>query len=278
MRRTPLRAVLVATLAVGLHAAQGLSTGGTLLVTVFDRANRPTVNVDATDFVVTQGNAPREVAAVRVADYPLVLLLDTTADLDAIRPAAVRFIERVGDRAIAVVTLADPPAVLATFEDGRAEALARIEAMIPSATPARAPLHALADASRLIRETGTPFAAIVFVSAAPLEDGQIEPPGFLTSFVESRAILHVVTKGSSESPGGSVSEGMLRTLADRSGGRHQMIYASASFQVALDQMADRLGMELLVEYLAPAGGSEEGEVRVGVKVPGVRVRGLGVAR
>jgi hypothetical protein len=71
---------------------------------------------------------------------------------------------------------------------------------------------------------------------------------------------------------------MLRTLADRSGGRHLMIYSSASFQVALDQLADRLGRELLVEYLTPVGGADEGEVRVGVKVPGARVRGLGVAR
>jgi hypothetical protein len=278
MLRTSLAAAVVAIATTAPPTAQGIETGGALLVTVVDRTNQPTVNVDAADFVVSQGDEPREVLAVRVADYPLVLLLDTAGDVNAIRVAASRFVERVGDRAVAVITLTDPPAALASFGDGRAMALARIEEAAPAATAGRAPLQALAAAAGMIREAGAPFAAIVLVSASPLEDEQIEPPGFLTSFVESRAILHVVTKSMSTAPAGSGNEAMLRNLANRSGGRHLMIYSSASYQAALDQLADRLGMELLVEYLAPSGGVEEGEVRVGVKVPGARVRGLGIAR
>jgi hypothetical protein len=284
MLRTSLPATVVVASAIATACAatqvgaQGIESGGTLLVTVVDRRNQPTVNVDAADFVVSQGDESREVLAVRVADYPLVLLLDTAGDLDAIRVAARRFVERVGDRAVAVLTLTDPPTVLASVEDGRAAALARIDGATPAPTTARAPFQALAAAARLIREAGSPFAAIVLVSASPLEDEHMEPPGFLTSFIESRAILHVVTKGASTAPAGSVNEAMLRNLANRSGGRHLMIYSSASFQIALDQLADRLGMEMLVEYLTPVGGVEEGEVRVGVKVPGARVRGLGVAR
>jgi hypothetical protein len=264
--------------AASLATAQGVGTGGTLLVTVVDRANRPTVNVDAADFVVSQGHQSHEVVAVRVADYPVVLLLDTAGDLDAIRAAAMRFIERIGDRAVAVVTLGDPPIALASFDGGRTAALEKVNEARTAPTAARAPLQALAAASRMIHDLEAPFSAIVLVSASPLEDGHVEPPGFLTSFVQSRALLHVITRGSSDAPGGSAAEGMLRTLANRSGGRHLMIYSSASFQVALDQLADRLGMELLVEYLAAAGAVDEGEVRVGVKVPGARVRGLGVAR
>jgi hypothetical protein len=280
MLRTSLAAAFASIVATSTSptAAQGVETAGTILVTVVDRANRPTVNVDAADFVVHQGHEPREVVAVRVADYPIVLLLDTAGDPDAIRAAAMRFIERIGDRTVAVVTLSDPPVAIASFDGGRAGALEKIQEAPSAPTAARAPLQALAAASRMIRDLEAPFSAIVFVSASPLEDGHVEPPGFLTSFVQSRAILHVITHGSSDAPGGSAAEGMLRTLANRSGGRHLMIYSPASFQVALDQLADRLGMELLVEYLAPAGGADEGEVRVGVKVPGARVRGLGVAR
>jgi hypothetical protein len=278
MLRTLLAAVFIAFGQVAGAAGQAVQTGGTLLVSVVDRANQPRVDFDAADFVVSQGNEPREVVAVRVADYPLVLLLDTGEDLDAIRPAATRFVERVGDRAVAVLTLADPPATIASFEDSRGTVLSRIAGAEPSVSPARAPLQALAAAARLIREADAPFSAIVLVSAAPLEDEHPEPPGFLTAFVESRAILHVVTRGVSGPAAGTDNEAMLRSLANRSGGRHLLIYSSASYQVALDQMADRLGMELLVEYLTPVGRVEEGEVRVGVKVPGARVRGLGVAR
>jgi hypothetical protein len=280
-----LRIFLAALLAVALLEAvvlpQQPDTAGILLVTVVDAQNQPTVNLDAADFVVSQGDEPREVFAVRIADYPLVLLLDNGADaagdLPVIRAAAARFVERIGERAVAVLTLSDPPSVLASFEDDRETVIHRIESMPAAATTARAPLHALGAASEMLREGGAQFSAIVLVSAAPLEAGQTEPTGFLTSFLESRAILHVVTKGASPLPGQTDSEGILRNMAERSGGRHLLIYSTASFQIALDQLADRLGAEMLVEYLTPAG-APRGDVRVGVKMPGARVRGIGVNR
>ena len=50
----------------------------------------------------------------------------------------------------------------------------------------------------------------------------------------------------------------------------------AYLAMTLDRLADRLSTEMMVEYLVP-NGSKPVDVRVGVRIPGARVRGLGVA-
>jgi hypothetical protein len=55
-----------------------------------------------------------------------------------------------------------------------------------------------------------------------------------------------------------------------------VIYSASSYQAALDRLADRLTSEMLIEYLVPVG-SKPNDVKVGVRIIGTRVRGLGVA-
>jgi hypothetical protein len=50
----------------------------------------------------------------------------------------------------------------------------------------------------------------------------------------------------------------------------------ASYQPAFDRLAARLTTELLLEYIVPIG-SKPADVKIGVRLPGARVRGLGVA-
>jgi hypothetical protein len=47
--------------------------------------------------------------------------------------------------------------------------------------------------------------------------------------------------------------------------------------VALGNNAERLGTEMVVEFMVPAG-QPPGEVQVGVRIPGARVRGLRVSK
>src|SRR5262245_6526630 len=92
-------------------AAQDVA-GRVMLATAIDRTGRPTVDVGADDFVIEEGHDEREVLSVRVADYPIAVLIDNGASTDtalaAIRQAAARFITRIGQRPVAVGTLADP--------------------------------------------------------------------------------------------------------------------------------------------------------------------------
>jgi hypothetical protein len=285
MRRSAvaIAAALIAATASG--TAQDPLVGRVLLAAVTDGRDRPIVALEADHFVVHEDGQQREILSVRVADYPLVLLLDNTShaagDFEAMRAAVLRFVTRVGDRAVGVVTMADPPAVVAGVEAGRSSVLSDIEALQVAAAGGRRPLQALSEAARLVQATGSSFAAVIVVSVTPSVPVDPEPRGLVTAFVESGDILHLVTRAPTASPGAAspiAPEDLLRDLATRSGGQTTAIYSPVSFQAALDQIADRLASEMLVEYLAPTDAQAPADVRVGVAIPGAKVRGLGVLR
>ena len=68
----------------------------------------------------------------------------------------------------------------------------------------------------------------------------------------------------------------IRALAEQSRGEFTTIYSAASFQAALDRLADSLAAEMMIEYIVPVG-SKPNDVKVGVHIAGARVHGLGVA-
>jgi len=101
----------------------------------------------------------------------------------------------------------------------------------------------------------------------------------VASIVDSGSVLHVIANRATQlgGPAGPVRSGqILRAIADQTRGAYTVIYSPASYQAALDHLADRLTTEMLVEYLVPAD-SKPIDVKVGVRVPGAHVRGLGVA-
>src|ERR1700687_4033176 len=86
--------------------AHQIGDSRTVLATVVDGRGRSILDIDADDFVIREAGQPRDVLSVRVADYPIVLVLDNGQgagrDLDAIRQAAARFLGRVGRRPVAI--------------------------------------------------------------------------------------------------------------------------------------------------------------------------------
>ena len=133
-------------------------------------------------------------------------------------------------------------------------------------------------AARTIKSTGSLFSAIVVLSSASLDGSSSSPDDLIASIVDGGAILHVVanramqaTAGSGFRPGPAI-----RALAEQSRGEFTAIYSAASFQAALDRLADRLAAEMMIEYIVPVG-SKPNDVKVGVHIAGARVHGLGVA-
>ena len=264
--------------ATNLVSAQEVGASRTVLATVVDSRGRPVVDIEADDFVVRETGQLRDVLSVRVADYPLAIVLDNGqgagSDLEAIRRAAARFIARVGRRPVALA-LSDPPGLIATFEDERAIVLQRLEKATASSS-SEGLFQAIVTAARALQETGSPFSAIVVVSAAPLSS---VPAEVLTPILESGAAVHVVVhRESSGAPGGTPGQSSeaLRALSDETHGQFMTIYAVASYQIALDRLADRLAPELLVDYVVPVGSSHRNDVSVGVRIPGSRVDARGL--
>jgi von Willebrand factor type A domain len=258
-----------------------------LLATVA-QGNHALVDLGPDDFVIEEGGTPRDVFDMHVADYPLVVLIDNSAaarnDLDVIRDAAARFVSRVGERAVAVGTLADPPALLASFDDERAKVLAVIRAVSVDPSAGLMPLQAIARAVAAIEAAGTAFSAIVVISTRAIEPAEIGSPDLLTPILDSRASVHVIARrpaAAAEHGGPARTDGdgdVLRQLSSLTRGQYTTIYSPASYGIALDGLADRLAAEMMIEFLEPPGQGTRGEVRVGVKIPGARVTGLGVSR
>jgi hypothetical protein len=265
---------------VGGVSAQQVGASRIALATVVDSRGRSMIDIEPDDFVVRETGQAREVLSIRVADYPIAVVLDNGrgagGDFDAIRQAAGRFIGRIGLRPVGLA-LADPPRMLATFDDERPVVTGQLE-KTAATNSAEGLVESVVGAARAIRETGAPFSAIVVVSATPIGD---LPKEILTPILESGATVHVVVNRDASVTGGGGSDKSseaLHVLADQTRGQFITIYSPASYRIALDRLADRLAPELMIEYLVPVGSSNGQDVQLGVRIPGARVNGLGVSK
>jgi hypothetical protein len=264
-------------------AIQQTGASRVALATVIDPRNHPIVDVEADDFVVHEGNDEREILSVHIGDYPVVVMLDTGGnarnDLPMMQRAAEQFVARVGERPVAVGTFGDPPAMLTTFEDERSKVKEQLEALSPATTGASLLLQGATLAADAIRPTGALFSAIVMLSASPT-DATPNAEALVPPIVNGGSILHVIANRSTRGAGdGMALSGLatsLRTLVEQTRGQYTPIYTAASYGAALNQIAERMATEIMIEYIVPAQ-SKANDVKVGVKIPGARVRGLGVA-
>jgi hypothetical protein len=258
---------------------QQTATGRVVLAAVVDRGGRPLVAVDPDDFAITENGQPREVLDVHVADYPVVLLVDDAPDaaelLPSMKSAVARFIARVGERPVALGVLSKPDRFIAAFDDDRADVLKRVDAIVAGTAAEALPLSPVSNAARALREAGVPFSAIVIVTAHPIGTTAQVAPDVVAAILESGANIQVViARGATDGPE-SMRTDLLRVLAEQTHGQYTPIFAGASYAIALERIADRMAAELMIEYVAPAG-SAPGDVKVGVRIPGARVVGLGV--
>jgi hypothetical protein len=275
--------VLSGCVVAATSASQQTGASRVALVTVLDPRNHPIVDVEADDFVVHEGRDERDILSVHLGDYPVVVMIDTGGnarnDLLMMIRAAEQFIARIGERPVAVGTFGDPPAMLTTFEDERADVKERLEALSPAATGASLLLQGAALAADTIRPTGALFSAIVMLSASPT-DATPNAEALVPPIVNGGSMLHVIANRSTRGAGdGMALSGLatsLRTLVEQTRGQYTPIYTAASYRAALDQIADRMATEIMIEYLVPTQ-SKANDVKVGVRIPGARVRGLGVA-
>jgi hypothetical protein len=140
------------------------------------------------------------------------------------------------------------------------------------------PIQAAATLAQAVRDTGSPFAAIVIVSARAIAVSEAPDREFLTPVLATGAPIYVVAKRAADAQAGEEEGDVLHALAEQTRGQYTVIYSGASYSIALDRLADRLATEMMIEYVVPGGEPLTGDVRVGVKIPGARATGLGVSK
>jgi hypothetical protein len=275
--------VLVVVYGAGAHTSAQTGASRIALATVVDPRNRPILDVEADDFVVSEGREAREILSVHLADYPIVVMIDTSAgaagDLPVMQKAAAQFIARIGQRPVALGTFGDPPAMLTTFEDERQVLADKLEAITAAESGDSLLMQGAALAAQTIRPTGFIFSAIVMLSASTA-DASADADALVPPIVETGAILHIVNNRAASGPPSAASalglSATIRALVEQTRGQYTPIYTAASFNAALDQIANRMAAEIMIEYLVPPQ-SKPNDVKIGVRIPGARVRGFGVA-
>ena len=262
-------------------AQASVGSARTVLAAVVNPMNRPIVDVGPDDFVVSEGSESRDVLDVHVADYPIALVVDdrvqTHVAVETLRRAATRFVGRLGERPVALVRLSDGSHPVVILDEDRAVLLERLAALEATSMESTPPLDTIARAASLLKDTGAPFSAVVVVATGVVDASAPVRGELLPQILESGAAVHVVrVQPALEGPsGGEPPEDLLRVIADQTKGQFTAIFSPASLDAALDRLADRLAIEMMVQYLVPAG-PRTGDVRVGVRIPGARVIGLGV--
>jgi hypothetical protein len=279
--RLSILSLLAAIIAAPFGSAAGQLTADsrTALVTVADARNRVIVDLGPDDFVITERGQAREILDARVADYPVVVLIDTGAaareSFEDIRRAVERFVTRLGQRPVAIATLGDPSAAIADLDNERSVVLGRLRALTPNPEADTFALEAAAAAARPLRDTGSRFSAIVIVSASASDASRDKPEELAAPIIDSGAVVHAVVNRATPDTPFAGAMAMIRRLSDQTHGQFTPIYSPASYQVALSRLADRLAGEMMIEYIVPPRSSAT-DIQVGVRMPGARARGLGV--
>ena len=194
---------LALALAAALHAAAqpvsvGPQTGASrvALAAVTDARNRPLVDVGEDDFVIQEGGASREILSVRPSDYPIIVLVDTGDDprgeFELMRKAVAQFINRVGQRPVALGTFGAQPLMLTTFDDDRQTVLERLDELTAEAGAGSLLLQGAALAGETMKSTGSLFSAIVIVSATPEDASSGTMEEMTAPIVDSGATVHVI--------------------------------------------------------------------------------------
>ena len=253
----------------------------TVLTAVVNGQGRAIVDVSLDDFVVTEGGQPREVLDVHVADYPMAVIVDdrpeASGGIPALRSAARRFVQRVGERPVALFTFTKGIEPLTTLEDDRAAVLERLGTIEAGTSGDASAIDTVARAAALLKSSGASFSAVVIIAAAPVDATQLVRGELLPQIVDSGAAVHVVQGQPPDAsvPSDPTAPDLLRLIADQTHGQFTAIFSTVSYTAALDRLADRLAIEMMVQYMVPPG-PKAGDVQVGVRLPGARVVGLGV--
>jgi hypothetical protein len=261
-------------------ADQQTAASRVALAVVTDQANRPLVDVGVDDFVIQEAGATREVLSVRPADYPIIVLLDTGDDprgeFELMRRAAAQFIDRVGQRPVALGTLGVKGSMVTTFDDERDVLTEKLAALKPQEGAPSLLLQAAGVAGERMKETGALFSAIVILSANPNDASPGTLEETMAPIIDSGAAVHVIANRPGAGAAATSPRPPIRALAQQTHGEFTTVYAGASYQAALDRLADRMNAEMMIEYIVPVG-SKPVDVKLGIRVLGARVRGLGVA-
>jgi hypothetical protein len=239
-------------------------------ISALDRAGIAVEDLTAADVEVKEGGKTREIAALRPASGPLqIAILVDDNGTGLFRVAVARFIESLIGRAeFSIITVTGQPRKLTEFTpntDVLREAIGQLNAR-PGTPDGGQLLSGIHEAALDFERRKVARPVILALTVGGEEHTPLPPHHVLEQLRKSGAPLYVVAVVGSQlrstapvgRSGDLLNENMSlnQVLGDgpkRSGGRREEVPALAGAATGLNQLADTLKRQYVVEYKLPDG-------------------------
>lgn len=284
-----LAAALLAVVLAAPLEAQAQDRTRRVHFTAVDRNGAVVTDLAAAEVTVKEGGKSREITAVRPATEPLqVAILVDDNGTGIFRVPVGRFIEGLlGRAAFSIVTVAGQPRALTPFtgnSDTLREAIAQLIAR-PASPDGGQLLSGIHESALDFERRKVERPVIVALTVGGEEHAPLPPHHVLDQLRRSGAALHVVSVVGStlrstapaSRPADLLNEnlGLQEVLGDgpkRSGGRREEVPAIAGALTGLQQLAETLKRQYVVEYTLPAGVKPSDRFSIATKRRDVTLR------
>lgn len=285
MTRVCASLVLLASLAASAGAALEPQTRR-VYVTASGAKGAPVTDLTAADFAIKEGGKAREIVKVAPATglIQIAVLVDDNGT-GIFRYAVGKFIESLLGRAeFAVSTVTGQMLRLVDYTtsgQSLSEAIGKLNAR-PATNDGGQLLDGISETAKELERRKAPRPVIVALTVGGVEHSTLPAHHVLDNLRQSGASLHVITvvnstlrsQSNPTTAAGLMEENMnlSEVLGDgpkQSGGRREEIVAAAGVVSGLQQLADALKTQYLIEYSLPEGVKPSDKLSVSVKRRGV---------
>jgi hypothetical protein len=249
-------------------------------------AKRPVFNLSATDFIVTEDGAVREVseAAAATDAMSIALLVDTTQPpMGAPVPTITRDLRRALTTFVKTIHTASPESQI-SFGEFAGAAVTHVHfttstpvlektlsRLYPDPRTGAVLLEALVDAGKRLAQTPPPRRAIVTVDFnSPESSGEFQQMPAVEAVERSGAAVWSVSIGSAGSA--NSREVVLNALTQRSGGQRQRIFDTSSLENHMRVIANSLLSQYVLSYIRPESVTSVADIQVSTKRGGKALR------
>jgi VWA domain-containing protein len=273
-----------------------------VLAKVTDGSGEPLIGLGADDFVVYEGNEPRDTLNATPAAYPVAVLVDTSnaarRDFITMRTAVRQFVDRLSGRDVAIYTFGERALRVLDFSRDPVKLQRAVDGLFAGPDAESHLLDAIIESARDIKKRESPVTLITVISAGGNDQSNRTPREVFEAVLATRAIVRIVdmrtikasgrlsnVRGRRSSTGDRSVEAalaleeLLRGLAGRTQGEYTLIYAASAYQTHLDQLRRTLAGEMIVEYSSPSQADlASSAIRLGTRISGAVVSGVGLER
>jgi VWFA-related protein len=283
-----LAVAMIATASTRTSAQAVADRERTLFVSALNDKGEPIPDLKASDVIVREDGARREVLRVSRATEPIdiALLVDNSAAADDailhMRDALRKFVAKMaGNNQIAIVALADRPTILVDYTQDQKRLENAVGRLFSMSSSGMTLLDALVEVSRGLGRRETPRAVLVPVINDGVEFTNRYHRDVIDAVKAANAPLHAMTIGSFSLTGDDANRERAFVLdigTRETGGQRVTLLSPMGIDYALDKLARELSSQYKVVYgrpqsLIPPEKLEITSARAGVTVRGAPMRG-----